>query len=63
MEKIPKRPRLLDEMTKKERKEHHARRRGFPVPPSQIHKSDKDYDRRDNQQIINEGLGEYDEES
>ena len=47
-------PKLVKEMTKKQQKEHHSKKRGLPVPPPQIHKSVKDYDRSDNQKVIDD---------
>jgi hypothetical protein len=40
--------------TKKAQKKYNAQKRGFPVPPSQIHKSVKDYDRNKNPEIVDD---------
>jgi len=50
-----------DKASKKEQRNRDLRKRGFPVPPSQVHKSAKDYDRGDNKQIIDDGMEEWEE--
>jgi hypothetical protein len=52
-----------DKASKQEQHERDQRKRGFPVPPSQIHKSDVEYDRKKNNETIDdelETLGEDD---
>ena len=51
-----------DKLTKKKQKERDAKKRGFPIPPSQIHSSDKDYDRAKNREAIDDEFDSWEAE-
>lgn len=42
----------VDSRTKKDQKDYHAKKRGFAIPPPQVHSNEKDYDRSKNSEII-----------
>jgi hypothetical protein len=49
-------------MTKKQLKAHHAKKRGFPVPPPQIHYNDKYDYRQHDRRAIEEGLADLEDD-
>ncbi|GHU08116.1 hypothetical protein FACS189431_3790 [Alphaproteobacteria bacterium] len=51
----------VDNRTKKQQRQHHAKKRGPAVPPTQFFASDKDYDRSHNREIIEGEMTDHDE--
>ena len=46
----------VGDRTKKQQKKHYAKKRGFAIPPPQVHSNDKDYDRSKNSEIIDDEI-------